>query len=1505
MNLSSSARILILSIFAFILQSSVSGQIYINEFLASNSTINQDPDFNEYSDWIELYNAGSSSVNLNGYYLTDNIDNPDKWKISQDAVISAKGFILLWTDGQNIGLHTSFKISASGEEIGLYSPSLKLLDSVSFGAQNNDISFGRSPNGTANWRYFLKPTPNASNNTTPYKGITYNVPEYSVNGGLYNAGQSVELWTDLGGTIRYTIDGTDPTSGSTLYTVPIQIDTTTIIRSRIFKPYEIPGPIVTNSYFINEGFEARNLPVVSIATNPENFWDPVKGIYVKRTYKPNWEVPINIELFENNGSDRAAFNELAGTKVNGLYSWKLPQKMLGIYFKNQYGSSSLAYHLFFEKDRTSFKDFALRASGNDWSNTMFRDALVQGSCNYNMDIDIMAFRASVLYVNGQYMGINNMREKVDEDYIVGNHNLEKGTIDMIEFEDTVEAGDINAYNEFKALYSKDLSIQSNYDAVAAVMDIENFTDYVITEVYSGNWSIDHNVMAWKPKGSGKWKWILMDLDRDFDLNRIESISFYLGQNVWPFSALYANPGYKQYFNKRLADHLYTTFNPIRMLKRIDYHQKLIEAEIPNHIARWLGTTAIDGYGTPMPSVAYWYSEVDKLRTYANDRPTFLFTDLASNYGLSQAATLSLTISPANGGSFLFNDLKIPDPTWSGLYPQNLTAIIKAVSKPGYIFKGWANSIKKTIIAQNSTWKYLDNGTNQGTSWYSTSYNDDAWLSGPGKLGYGGDGELTTLSYGPDIHNKYITTYFRKSFQVTSSDISSGNLVISLVRDDGAIVYLNGHEIIRSNISMGSIDYLTKASSAMNEPLESQYFEYAVNASFFVVGTNLLAIEVHQYSATSADLGFDLQLDTYITDLTSYISTNSNYTTSLTDDLSLTAVFDATGECILADTILVNTTLNEACSPYLVQGDVFIPEDITLTIEPGVEIWLSPGSNFTINGNIIANGTSDKRITFRMNPAYEGQSWGALCFIQTTDTTKMDYVTLEDASEGPIPITQVAAISAYKADLLLNHMIIEKIKANPITGRYSSISLSNSSLHSEVVGDLINIKYGHGKIVNCDFTGNKCPDTDAIDYDNVDNGIIKNCRIRNFTGFNSDAIDLGEKDVNIMVDSVSIFNITDKGISIGQRSTAVVKNCTFVNCNLGLGLKDSCRAFINHSTFYGVGTPVACYEKNLGSAGGNGFVKNSILSNSYTASYSSDNKSTIEIYHCISDNTELPDNGTNLFGNPLFVNPSFFNYSLQTGSPSINTANDNGNLSNMGSFYRQFNGTPSVMISKIFYNSLNNADKYEFIGILNPGSETVDLSGYTFTKGIVFVFPTGTILNPGNTVIVSKGTLAPFGTNYYPFCYQWTSGSLSNEGEAIQLADNSGIVADQIFYSPDAPWPSVGTDEEKVLKLIEPSYDNHFGENWTTEDYNAVATDIHESVTENYRIYPNPTRGFITVEMKNSIKSIIELYTISGILVSSYISNSEESINIDLSKYKGQILIIKVDEIIRKIVVLGE
>lgn len=164
----------------------------------------------------------------------------------------------------------------------------------------------------------------------------------------------------------------------------------------------------------------------------------------------------------------------------------------------------------------------------------------------------------------------------------------------------------------------------------------------------------------------------------------------------------------------------------------------------------------------------------------------------------------------------------------------------------------------TLVAARSTWMYLDNGSDQGTAWRQPGFDDSAWASRPAQLGYGDGDEANVVSYGPNASNKYITTYFRRSFTVTDPSLYS-NLTLRLLRDDGAVVYLNGVEVFRSNMPTGEIRYTTLASATVGGTDESTYYTVTLSPALFVSGTNVLAVEVHQAALDSSDLSFDLEL----------------------------------------------------------------------------------------------------------------------------------------------------------------------------------------------------------------------------------------------------------------------------------------------------------------------------------------------------------------------------------------------------------------------------------------------------------------------------------------------------------------------------------------------------------------------------------------------------------------------------------------------------------------------
>lgn len=1427
-------------------------QLFLNEWMSSNSSTITDADFDNSGDWIEVFNASDNSIDLSGYFLTDDLSEPAKWHFPNNTQIAPNGFLLVWADGENTGLHTAFKLTKEGEEIGLFDRDTLLLDSIIYAQQVTDISMGRATDGNTEIGFFTTPTPGMTNDTPVFEGISFYQPRFSIRGGFYESDLELTL-SAIEGTIRYTLDGSLPTWEAPEYTTPIIIEATTNVRAAVFIENFVPSRPVTHTYFINEDFKTRGLPVVSISGNPADFWSEETGLYVQ-DFKPDWEYPINIELFENDGSDRAAFNELAGTKVNGLNSWQLPQKMLGIYFDNEYDKNNLDYPLFFDRNRKQYDNFILRASGSDWSFTLFRDGLCQGLTDETMDLERSGFRPAIAFINGEYMGIHNLRSRVDEGFIEDNFGYSNEEYDLIENNGEVEEGDTVAFNHLINLLNNDLSQDANFQLVEELMDMENLMDFFITEIWTSNSSYGHNIQIWKPKSGGKWRWILQDFDRGFTGSDNNGIDYFIstGQNGYTwirtiFRSLLENENFAQAFAARFADHLYVTFHPERVTEQIMERKAAIQREIAYHVERWAGTTS--SYGNGIPSVNFWENEVNKLITFAQERQGFMVGDLQNHFGLEEATNLGMMLDMPEAGHLKINDLVVPRSAWNGVYFQNLSFELKAVAQAGHEFEGWSTATYETLIPKEAEWKYLDDGSNQGTAWRNLNFSDASWQIGRAELGYGDGDENTTLSFGNDAGDKHPTTYFRKTFQIENLSDYPGSLVINLKRDDGAVVYLNGIELLRTNIPDGDIDFQTYALDFVAGASEAAFMSFSISGENLVEGENVLAVELHQATPNSSDISFDLELKALRVGEGDYFSTSAAIDVQLSQDTFFVAHFSPTGECVLPAEIAENTVLTLDCSPYFAVQNVHILENIELTVEAGVEIHFSENAGFMVNGSLQVQGTETQPVIFKNKN--ESEQWSNINFQFTTDTSRLEWLEIIGASKGRHPIHEKAAISAFHADLELNHVFLENIFAEPIFAQYSDIELRSSRLHCKVIGDLINVKYGNALIDSCDFKGNQQPDTDAIDYDEVENGIIRNSKIYDFLGFNSDGIDLGEESFEVLIENNFIHNCTDKAISVGQSSSIIAQNNTIVNCYQGFGIKDLGTAEIDQITFYNTAIPIACFEKNVGSGGGMAFVSNSIFSNSPEMPYFQDDHSFINIHHSLSDTDGL-FGSTNLFTNPEFENPTLHDFRLKASSPAIGAGwNGLGTDLDLGTKSHLYTAKPSVLISAIHYNPAEDADA-EFLQLYNPASTAQNLSGYTFTEGIDFVFP-NIELAPYETLwLVKDASLFP---DITAPILEWTSGKLSNAGETLRLVDANGIVIDQVTYDDQLPWPNEADGEGHWLTLISSDLDNHFALNWEINE--VVSTEELKDEIADFSIFPNPARDFVQIESEEEmIKQIV-------------------------------------------------
>ena len=198
------------------------------------------------------------------------------------------------------------------------------------------------------------------------------------------------------------------------------------------------------------------------------------------------------------------------------------------------------------------------------------------------------------------------------------------------------------------------------------------------------------------------------------------------------------------------------------------------------------------------------------------------------------------------------------------YGQNWTASYIAGGTPGQANSAWSPPAESVaLVAAGAAWAYWDGGGDLEDVWRVEQFDDSAWDSGPAPLGYGGNGEVTVINYGEDASNKHITYYFRHRFTVADLTRIEA-LVLRIMRDDGAVVYINDTEVARSNMAAGPVDATTTAAVNVRGADETTFFTYPVSRDVLVEGVNLMAVEVHQIDKASVDLGFDLSLEAILT-----------------------------------------------------------------------------------------------------------------------------------------------------------------------------------------------------------------------------------------------------------------------------------------------------------------------------------------------------------------------------------------------------------------------------------------------------------------------------------------------------------------------------------------------------------------------------------------------------------------------------------------------------------------
>ncbi len=853
----------------------VAGQVRINEICAANGDLVFDPNFTDFPAFVELYNAGSTSVNLTGYTLSDKPDSPGKWTFPTGTTIAAKGYLMIWCDDRNTGLHTNFDLDPDGESVVLTNASGTQVDRIDFPLQYVNVTYGRLSDGGGTINYMVSPTPGASN-LGPTGVNVLQAPQFSLEPGRYSSAQTLSIVpASTDDEIRYTIDGSEPTAASPKYTAPVQLTKTTTVKTKVYRTGYLPSETDIRTFFINE--RSFSLPVISISTTPAYFFDNTIGIMVDGTngvsgpcmnqpknWHRDWDRHGVVELYSRSGEK--LFGQHVDIRIQGGCSRNNPQKSLVLRARDKFGGKTMEYEFFKTKEINDYGAVVLRNGGNDFYYAMFRDGLMQSIPIGQMDIDYLAFEPSVVFINGNYWGIQNIREKVDGDYIEANFGVDSDDVDIMETWGAVIEGTSARWN----MYIDSLQrIQRNSPEAFAFMnryiDVQNFVNYLVAEIYYANtdWP-GNNVKYWRQRSTnGKFRWIFWDLDFGMGLYNDRSYPTHptLEFVTDPDNTEWPNPSYstrpirlaleipqfRERFIQTLTTSLGTTFKAERVIGMIDEFQNNIKDEFPYHAQRW-GLNA----GT-------WNSEVERMRNFARQRNDYLLRHVAEFFDLGDNVRLNVATFPAGAGAVELNGITNPSVN-NALYFENLPFRAAAVSEPGYKFSHFkvrkVAATNEQFLGKAETWRYHDGGILPAADWMNSEYNDATWKEGPAELGYGDSDEATVVSYGPTYANKYPTTYFRKAFTVADT-VGLSELFGSVLFDDGVIVYLNGKEVYRQNMPAEPVTYSTYASA--NQMSENAFFPFTIPKGAILPGRNVIAAEVHQLSATSSDLSFNFAL----------------------------------------------------------------------------------------------------------------------------------------------------------------------------------------------------------------------------------------------------------------------------------------------------------------------------------------------------------------------------------------------------------------------------------------------------------------------------------------------------------------------------------------------------------------------------------------------------------------------------------------------------------------------
>lgn len=605
--------------------------------------------------------------------------------------------------------HTNFSISSSGETIGLYTPSQTLLSSLWVNCQNLDES--------SNAVLFGAPTPESTNNASQGFGTHYSPPTFSEQPGIYGTTVSVTITNPngAGSQVYYSIDGSEPTTSSTLYTgSPVPVLYSSVLRARVFGPSFLPSSIKQASYLLGISHET---PVISLITDNQNLYGP-EGIF--DNWQQDWQRAAYIDYFSE--TEQLLFSRNTGMQIDGGYggSRSHPQHSFRLELDNGVlGGGSVNYPVIPNRpNRTKYSTFYIRNGSNQWLQFPYKDAYQEEAMSATTNNYYSAWRPVTVYINGSYFGLYELREKIDDEFFHLIDDADKDSLDILSLSAwnnsilrAVTGAPVDTFNVAYSAFNYLNPASNNYwDEADQYFDQTHYTDYIIAESWMGNTDWPQNNIKIYRSNKTDFRYRFCTIDMELALAPYswsdcydDHISYMMGQNpANPFINIWLkgiqNNRFKDYFINRYADLMNTEYLTDRLLPLEDNFFNQIAVEMQKEYARWG-----DPNNIPQQMNNLYNSHLT-FRDQLTERSNQVRNHIENNFNLPNQVDLVLDVHPAGAGKIHISTIEPGTYPWNGIYFNGVPIKMEAIPNPGFTFSNWGNN---GLITNTLSSVYLD------------------------------------------------------------------------------------------------------------------------------------------------------------------------------------------------------------------------------------------------------------------------------------------------------------------------------------------------------------------------------------------------------------------------------------------------------------------------------------------------------------------------------------------------------------------------------------------------------------------------------------------------------------------------------------------------------------------------------------------------------------------------------------------------------------------------------